>query len=159
MLLDESNAGQKEKWKHENTLYPGAYYAWFSSCQHHQLRLWPNLERAGITLGPQRAAVSLPFPARSPDPSIWIQPVPSQHLARNLFSNQTPSHGRHLVQHWHPDQQPKFNSCAITIQPPLAVTSASGQPYWIEGEGHRKESPRSELADFVIDGWLECGES
>lgn len=101
--------------------------------------------------------MSLPLPARSPDLGIWMQPVASHHLARNLFSNQTPSHRRHLVQHWHPYQQPKFNSCAITIQPPLAVTSASGQPYWSEGEGHREMRPHSELADFVIDEYLGCG--
>lgn len=79
----------------------------------------------GLTLGPQEPAV----PAGPSDPSIWIQPVASQHQARNLFSNQTASHVHHLVQHWHPYQQPKFNSCAISIQTALAVTSASGQPY------------------------------
>lgn len=88
----------------------------------------------GLTPGPQEPAV----PAGSSDPSIWIQPVASQHQARSLFSNQIASHGRHLVQRWHPYQQPKFNSCAVTIRTALSVTSASGQPYWSEGEGHRK---------------------
>lgn len=88
---------------------------------------------SGLTPGPREPAV----PAGSSDLIIWTQPVASHYQARNLFSNQTASHGRHLVQRWHPYRQPKFNSCAVTIQTALAVTSASGQPYWSEGEGHR----------------------
>lgn len=46
------------------------------------------------------------MPAGSPDPSIWIQPVASQHQATNLFSNQAASHGRHLVQRRTPTDTP-----------------------------------------------------
>lgn len=56
-------------------------------------------------LGPRRPAV----PAGTPDLSIWIQPVASQHLAGNLLaSNQTATHGRHLAQQWHPYRQPRI---------------------------------------------------
>lgn len=42
------------------------------------------------------------MPAGSSDPGIWTQPVAPQRQARNLFSNQAASHGRHLPQRWRP---------------------------------------------------------
>lgn len=92
----------------------------------------------------------------SPDLIIWLHTVTSQHLATNLFPI-NPSHRHHLQQCWHPNQQPKFNSCAGAIGAPLVLTSASGQPYWSGEEGHRKICPLCELADFVTNWFAEWG--
>lgn len=97
--------------------------------------LWPNLDREGwAPLGLRLPAVS----AGTPDLSIWIQPVASQHPAGNLQfqSNANP-------------RAPSGATVAslLTTPNPTAVPlpsehrslwpSASARPCWSEKEGRR----------------------
>lgn len=112
---------------------------------------WPDLGRTGST-GVCHSQLCFCLSLYSIlTPTSGCTQTPFKHTTRNFFFNHPPSYRHHLEQHWHLYQQPKSNSCAITLRAPLAVTPASGQPYWSEGEGHRKICALRELAKFVIN--------